>query len=126
MPAQRGIMSDRNHEQPGRERGSADCFADVLDRHLSRRQMLAGAAAAVPLLTLPAALTASGEAHAATGNLTFTPVPENLKDGLFVPDGYTADIVIRWGDPLVAGMKPFDVKNQTPEDQAKRFGFNND
>lgn len=119
-------MNDMNHESASRDRDSADCFAAVLERHLSRRQMLAGAAAAVPLLTLPAALATSGEAEAATGTLSFTPVPETLKDGLFVPDGYVADIVIRWGDPLVAGLGPFDVRNQTPEDMAKRFGFNND
>ena len=119
-------MSDTNQEAPSaRPRETAECFAEILERHLSRRQVLAGAAAA-PLLTLPVALAASRDASAASGALTFSPVPETMRDGLFVPDGYTADIVIRWGDPLAADLGLFDVKNQTPGDMARRFGFNND
>jgi secreted PhoX family phosphatase len=116
-------MEQSEQHDPGRGRPVDACFSGILERHLSRRRLLQGAAS-VPFLSVPAVAFDNG-APPASG-LTFTPVAETMKDGLFVPDGYTADVVIRWGDPLVAGLPPFDVKNQSPADQAKRFGFNND
>ena len=41
-------------------------------------------------------------------------------------EGYVADIVIRWGDPLAKDMPPFDPRTLTGEEQSKRFGYNND
>ena len=41
-------------------------------------------------------------------------------------EGYDADIVIRWGDPLFKDMQPFDPPTLTGDEQARRFGYNND
>ena len=35
-------------------------------------------------------------------------------------------VLIRWGDPVVAGAPAFDVANQTAAAQEKQFGYNND
>ena len=35
-------------------------------------------------------------------------------------------VVIRWGDPVVAGAPAFDPANQTAAAQEKQFGYNND
>ena len=43
-----------------------------------------------------------------------------------VAEGYDADILLRWGDPLFPDSPEFDPLNQTPEAQARQFGYNND
>ncbi|WP_150122298.1 alkaline phosphatase PhoX, partial [Sulfitobacter sp. HI0129] len=43
-----------------------------------------------------------------------------------VAEGYDAQILLRWGDPVTADAPEFDVMNQTPEAQLRQFGYNND
>ncbi len=50
----------------------------------------------------------------------------NTLDEIVVPKGYQSDVVIRWGDAVLPDAPKFDFDNQTPEAQAKQFGFNND
>ncbi|TWD79661.1 hypothetical protein FB561_0725 [Kribbella amoyensis] len=60
------------------------------------------------------------------GELTHSVVPPNRKDDLVVPKGYEQAVIIGWGDPVEYGAPRFDVHRQTPEAQAKQFGYNND
>ncbi|WP_295648867.1 PhoX family phosphatase [uncultured Dietzia sp.] len=57
---------------------------------------------------------------------TFTPVSPNTDDAVTVPAGYSSDVVIRWGDPVIAGAPEFDFENQTAAAQARQYGFNCD
>ena len=43
-----------------------------------------------------------------------------------VAEGYEAEILLRWGDPITAEAPAFDVMNQTVEAQLQQFGYNND
>jgi hypothetical protein len=43
-----------------------------------------------------------------------------------VPEGYSARVLIAWGDPLVPGLPPFDALNLTAEEQRQRFGYDCD
>ncbi|HEY0471320.1 MAG TPA: PhoX family phosphatase [Kribbella sp.] len=60
------------------------------------------------------------------GELTHSVVPPNRKDDIVVPNGYDQSVIIAWGDPVEPGAPKFDPNNQTPEAQAKQFGYNND
>ncbi|GLZ33103.1 phosphatase [Lentzea sp. NBRC 105346] len=115
-------------------------FGDVVREVVSRRGMLkAGAviaAAGVGVASMSGAAAADVEAdldidldlkfgHDRDG-LNFEPVAPNTLDQVVVPKGYQQDVVIRWGDPILPGAKEFNFDAQTPEDQAKQFGFNND
>ena len=54
------------------------------------------------------------------------PVAGSTEDTLITPPGYTATVLLRWGDPLVAGVPEFDPTTQTAAKQAQQFGYNCD
>jgi hypothetical protein len=60
------------------------------------------------------------------GELGFTPIQPTNVDDVVVPDGYSWEILLRWGDPLFPGAPEFDYANQTGVSQARQFGYNND
>lgn len=100
-------------------------FARILEARLSRRQALGLGAVATSL----AALGSIGRAVAETrgpSTLTFQEVEHGADATDHVACGYRADVVIRWGDPLLPGAAPFDPANLTAESQARQFGYNND
>ncbi|MCA2228952.1 PhoX family protein [Nonomuraea aurantiaca] len=115
-------------------------FGDVVAEAMSRRGMLragalgalaagvvgAGVAGAVPALadsTEPPEAELLGHS---SGGIRFTPVPPNKEDALTVAEGYTSGVVARWGDPVTADAPAFDFDHQSPEAQAKQFGYNCD
>ncbi|WP_445356593.1 PhoX family protein [Microbulbifer sp. ANSA002] len=59
-------------------------------------------------------------------NLSFQEVPHSLDFNHHLPQGYSADILLRWGDPIVANLKEFEPKQLTAQGQSQRFGYNND
>lgn len=59
-------------------------------------------------------------------NLGFSEIPHRLDWQHHIPDGYTADLLLRWGDPLEALAGDFSPGKLDPKEQARRFGYNND
>ncbi len=86
---------------------------------LSRRSLLATAGAAGVGTLLPGC-------SAKAEGFTFQEIAAGFDDKHHVAPGYKADVLIRWGDPVVPGAPPFDPIAQSPESQAKQFGYNND
>lgn len=86
--------------------GSGQLFRDVLATRFARRAVLRGTAGAAPILAAPnvlmagadAAETASDRFH--TDPLTFAPIAQTTADTVTVPEGYTVDVVARWGESL--------------------------
>ncbi|MCF7984001.1 MAG: PhoX family phosphatase [Thiohalocapsa sp.] len=120
---------------------AAEPFESVVGRSLSRRALLKGATlTGASLVIAPAAMLGSHkQAHADTAasgvmarlsnpaaRLQFETVPPGNEPDVVVPPNYQAYVIVRWGDPLFADAPEFDVYNQTPEAQAKQFGFNAD
>jgi uncharacterized protein len=62
----------------------------------------------------------------AVASPTFKSVPVSFADTVVVPEGYVADALIRWGDPISAGpaFKP-DASN-TAAEQSQQWGMHND
>ncbi|MEV0925312.1 PhoX family protein [Streptomyces spongiicola] len=119
---------------------------DIIAGTLSRRSMMrtaavvtvASAAGGAALTqhapsAQAAAVPAAGDArHGGHGGgkgargLRFTPVAPNTADAVTVPEGYTRNVVIRWGEPILRGAPAFDADRQSAEAQAGQFGYNND
>lgn len=108
-------------------------FGNVLEQRLTRRDVLQGALAAAPLLA--GGWPWSPVAAAATPGLTFTSIQGSKDDRVVLPPGYTADVVIRWGESLYPGTPDLDPTTiaagglLTPTSaarQARQFGYNCD
>ncbi len=121
-------------------------FQDVLDARLSRRGFLTGGfatAAAVSLGGVEALLNAvpaaaqeteeaDGPEEAGDGRgrrrpvLEFESVPVSSTDEVVVPKGYTAEVLIAWGDPVSNGPAFKQDASNTADEQARQWGMHND
>ncbi|MDR6865609.1 secreted PhoX family phosphatase [Microbacterium resistens] len=113
-------------------------FRDIVDAQLSRRALLGFGAVGAAAIVLAPSLSGGQAAAAATGvpmapvggtgAFGFTPIDPvaHTVDTFAVPDGFDWTPIIRWGDPLFADSPAFDPANQTPEAQARQFGYNVD
>lgn len=128
-------------------------FRDIASSALSRRTVLGGSTAALAIalggtqgaLADPGKGNGHGKGHghgkgcghghgksgalAPNGTkLRFEAIPpvEHSVDEFTVPEGFTWEPVIRWGDPLFADAPEFDWNAQSAEAQKQQFGYNND
>jgi secreted PhoX family phosphatase len=105
-------------------------IGDVIATRFSRRDLVKGAlgVAAIAATTEPLALrSAMAQAGAAPASrYRFEEIEAKVEQNHAVANGYDADILIRWGDPVLPGAPEFDPLKQTAESQAKQFGYNND
>jgi hypothetical protein len=106
-----------------------DTIGAVIARRYSRRDMLKGSlgvAAATALFGTAALTAASGPARAASAAFAFRELASGVDETHHVAEGYDADILIRWGDPLAGSLAAFDPRTLTAAEQTRRFGYNND
>ncbi|ORI12695.1 PhoX family phosphatase [Rhodococcus sp. 1168] len=124
------------HEIPNTSKGQY--FGDIVKTAMTRRGVLRGGAMAVVAVgagsVLAACSTDEASPSSASGEVStppvdgvdFTAVEPNTEDAVVVPDGYEQGIIIRWGDPVLAGAPAFDFDKQTAAAQNMQFGYNND
>jgi len=98
---------------------------DMIARRLSRRDALRSGAAVAAAASLAHAVPAEAEA-AGPSSLTFPELRHQLSQNHAVPEGYEAQVLIRWGDPVLADAPAFDPNHLTAAAQARQFGYNND
>lgn len=115
-------------EDIGSNPSTEPTVGELIDRRLGRRAALRGLAGAGTLAALGNELMGSSALAQPAGpsSLTFEEVPHGLDKTHHVPTGYEAQVMIRWGDPVVAGVPAFDPANQTGAAQEKQFGYNCD
>ncbi|MCJ2047969.1 PhoX family phosphatase [Methylobacterium sp. J-078] len=117
-------------EDAGSNTSANPTFGDVVAARFDRRDLLRGllGVGAIAAVVTPRAL-AAGAAQAAQGSGTRFPF-EEIEAGSdahhHVAPGHDAEILIRWGDPVLPGAPAFDPWNQTAAAQAQQFGYNND
>ena len=109
-----------------------ESFADVIEARLSRRSVVGGGLAdRGGRVARAASARCSGRARAGATHrnrplLGFKGIPVSSADTVVVPEGYTAEVLIAWGDPVSDGpaFKP-DASNSAAE-QARQWGMHND
>ena len=104
-----------------------------LRARLARRALLSGTAAA--LVASKVGQSDGLAAHAASESspdlpmglsLDFAELKHGIDETHHVADGYRADVLLRWGDPLFADAPAFDPGALSAQAQSKHFGYNND
>ncbi|MEM9301990.1 MAG: PhoX family phosphatase [Pseudomonadota bacterium] len=103
-------------------------LGDVLQARLTRRQVLQGLLATSVLSTSPGCVLGENSATAGKAGFSydFDEVPHGVSADQVVAADHEATVLLRWGDPLVSGLGPFDPRRLTAEEQERRFGYNND
>ena len=114
---------------PGTNPSDNPTMGEIISKRFSRRGFLQGslAVSAIAATVSPIALLLADDARAeGQSAFTFKEVEAGIDQTHHVAEGYDADVLLRWGDPIFADAPEFDPKNQTAEAQAKQFGYNND
>ena len=128
-----GFLDHEDHEPVRSTNGRGETFQSIVERRLSRRSFLKGAAVASAIVLASPVVgrviaETDDELPADASGLRFETIEGQSKDtdGTLVPPGYTAIPFIRWGDPLTPDAPEFDPNNQTGAAQAQQFGYNCD
>jgi secreted PhoX family phosphatase len=106
-------------------------FNDIVQARLSRRGFLGGG------LALGAAASIGGVSgllnsmpalarHSRGPLLGFAGIAVSTADDVVVPAGYSANVLIAWGDPLSDGPEFEQDASNSADDQAKQWGMHND
>ncbi|WP_271895414.1 PhoX family protein [Candidatus Phyllobacterium onerii] len=114
---------------PGHNPTDNATMGELIAARFSRRGFLKGslAVSAIAATVSPMALMMADDARAESKSaFTFEEVEVGIDETHHVAAGYDADVLLRWGDGIFADSPEFDPLNQTPESQAKQFGYNND
>jgi len=104
----------------------AETLESLLQLATSRRTILKGGAGLAAMLVAPGRMLAAASVA--------RPLPGSTADRIIVADGYSHDVLIRWGDPLFAGAPALDaaavargqMHRMSPADAELQFGYNND
>lgn len=136
------IIDDEGLNNPS----SNEHFQDIVKTRLSRRGFLAGGLVTVAVASLGgiealvravpagaqerenAAETEVGGEGRRGRNLQFRfeSVPVSSADEVVVPKGYTAEVLIAWGDPVSNGPTFKQDASNTADEQALQWGMHND
>ncbi|MEQ8354762.1 MAG: PhoX family phosphatase [Kiloniellaceae bacterium] len=108
----------------------AATFEKVADRRYGRRAVMTGALSTLALAAVAAPLGIAAGARPAKaavgGRYVWDEISHGIDERHHVAPGYSADVLIRWGDPLFADSPAFDPAHQTAAAQVRQFGYNND
>jgi secreted PhoX family phosphatase len=113
----------------GRNASGNPTLGDVIAQRYDRRDILRGALGVVAIAATvsPLAIAAAEKAHAADGTrFSFKEVAAGVDEKHYVAEGYDADILMRWGDPVLPDAPAFDPMKQTAAAQKLQFGYNSD
>ncbi|HEY8565423.1 MAG TPA: PhoX family phosphatase [Beijerinckiaceae bacterium] len=117
-------------ENAGTNSSANPTLGEVIATRFNRRDLLRGALAvtAISATVSPLALATAERAQAQgrAGGFTFKEVTAGSDEKHYVAEGYDADVLIRWGDPVLPGAPAFDPLKQTAAAQKMQFGYNND
>ena len=109
-------------------------ISDIVEARLSRRGFLGGLSTISALSLAACASTdtpqpivnVSDKASSDAPLFAFEEITRGLDETHHLPNGYSGDILIKWGDAIFPDSPTFDPYNQTEDAQLRQFGYNND
>ncbi len=118
------MNDDGIHDETAASPATGPTFGDVVTARVQRREVLRGLAGFAVASGL-AGTAGRGSAQPAS-SFGFTELPIGLDEKHHVARGYGAEILIRRGDPVLAGAPTYSATMVTAEAQQKQFGDNCD
>ena len=123
----RGRAEDDEDDDAPANPSTEPPLAAPIELRLSRRAALTGLAATAVAGALGSGFpTRMDRALAGASSLAFREVAHGMTTGLQSAPGYSAQVLIRWGDKVLADAPAFDVANQSAAAQETQVGYNND
>jgi len=121
------VLKDEDDLNPSNP-SATPSFQDIATLRFSRRAALKGLLATSALTAVGTALAPLQRAEAATADSTlkFAEIPHAYDANLHVAEGYEAQILLRWGDKVLADAPDFEPGKLTADAQAKQAGYNCD
>ena len=119
-------------EDEGSNPSNSPTLGDMIAARLSRRDLMQGlvAVAVASEIAVPRALHAAEAKPSEVNTASRFAFPElAVAPGSathHVAEGYDADVLIRWGDAVLADAPPFIPGTPDANAQARQFGYNND
>jgi secreted PhoX family phosphatase len=114
-------------EDLGSNTSTGETIGDVIASRLSRRDLVVGLlAVSTVAATFPADAQSAARKGKTTPSFDFKEVAAGSDDKIHVAEGHDANVLIRWGDKVLADAPDFDPQRQSPAAQARQFGYNND
>lgn len=100
---------------------------EVVGARVSRRDFLGGGLASIGIVSI-GGIGSLLPAHCGRSRplLGFQSIPVSSADTVVVPPGYTAKVLIAWGDPVSNGPAFQQDASNTAADQALQWGMHND
>lgn len=114
---------DTGFEGTEPRRDCSDTFDEVLSRRIRRRCLLKIGSLA-PLFHLGQIANLQGQQ--ASSGLTFAPISGSADDEIAVPENYTWQPLVAWGQPLTTSAPEFDPNDLDPVAQRQQVGYNCD
>ncbi|HEY8580187.1 MAG TPA: alkaline phosphatase PhoX, partial [Beijerinckiaceae bacterium] len=107
--------------------GSANpTMGDVVAARLARRDVLRGGLAVAALAAMAPRAPAQAQDAPAAPRFDFKEIAAGSDATHHIAEGYDANVLIRWGDPVTPGAPAFHPAAQTAAAQKRQFGYNND
>jgi uncharacterized protein len=106
-----------------------ETIGDIINARYHRRDVVRGmlGVAAIASVVSPSLLLAACSDDEGGGEaFRFKELQSGVDETHHVADGYDAQILMRWGDPVFADAPPFDPRRQSAAAQLRQFGYNND
>ena len=121
--------AQRDSEDIGINPSRETNIGEIIATRLSRRQALVGLTASAAVGALGGGLAALHPKAAlaqSASTLTFVEIPHGYDGKHHAPAGYTAQVLLRWGDKVIKDAPAFDPRALTAASQAQQFGYNCD
>lgn len=128
------IVDNGNGDEPLSNHSNNPTFAAVLEKRLSRRDILRGSLSMAVVGMFGASLVGCNSSSSSdpapapsqTSLLGFSAIPVSDADDVRLPPDYSYQVLIPWGEPITGNFPPFDPLTNTGADQGNQVGSHHD